>query len=226
MSDFITVLGKELRELVSERHSRRALTIQVTIGVLVLGLVGPRADAAAWANGEALAIVPFAILPGTFAAGIAADAFAGELERKTLETLLATPLSLGALLMAKVATALVVAAVIAAFGLVAAGITLRAVPHAAILVGALGGALTSALVTSSFALMFSIRVPHARAAQQLSALSSLAFSAATAFTWKAAKLRMIWPNVVATELVWLAIGVAGLGAAYALFDRERFFERR
>jgi len=92
--DAETVAWKDLRELLLRRGSLRRGVVGGLIPVLVFGLglgVQPRG---------AFPIVAF--LPVILVSGVVADGFAGERERHTLETLLATPASDRALLLGKV----------------------------------------------------------------------------------------------------------------------------
>ena len=62
-------------------------------------------------------MVFFAFLPGVGAAAIAADAFAGERERRTLDTLLSSPVEERTILVGKAAAAVVFGVTIGAVGL-------------------------------------------------------------------------------------------------------------
>ncbi len=98
--DVATVVWKEIRELVQlEPHNRRGL-YRIGMIVLILGVLYPLqmgpAFVRSWAGG---AFVAFA---ATFqVAGLVPDTFAGERERHTLETLLATRLPDLAILLGK-----------------------------------------------------------------------------------------------------------------------------
>jgi ABC-2 type transport system permease protein len=93
IEDAKTVAWKDLRELLLRRGSLRRGVLGALFPVVVFGLLlGVQPEG------------PFpvvAFLPVTAIAGVVVDAFAGERERHTLETLLATPASDRALLIGK-----------------------------------------------------------------------------------------------------------------------------
>ena len=103
--DTLAVLQKELREIIGERQSRRGGFVQAIVIIAVMGVLYPASTPHFWLSAHPLAIVYFAFFPGVLAVTVAADAFAGERERKTLETLLATPLGEWAILLGKAAAA-------------------------------------------------------------------------------------------------------------------------
>jgi ABC-2 type transport system permease protein len=234
MSDIFTVLQKELRELVGERVSRRGGFIQSLVVIVMLGIVFPAGQGVLWLAGSPLAIIYFTSLPAILAVTVAADAFAGERERKTLETLLATPLSERSILVGKGAAAIAFALFAAVVALLAAVITVNVTAHPAslflpsplLLAGALGGAFASASLTSAVAILVSMRVPVARSVQQMTSLSGMLLFSAIAATWSALGLAMTWANVLAAEGAVLLVALALFELARATFRRDRFFERR
>jgi ABC-type transport system involved in multi-copper enzyme maturation permease subunit len=165
---------------------------------------------------------------------VAADAFAGERERKTLETLLATPLGEWPILLGKASAAVVFSLTVTAIAFVCAIATVNVAAHppglflpAPVLVaGALGGALASASLMTGAAIVLSMRIPVARSAQQMTALLSLVLFGGLAAAWAALRIEITWPNVFAAEALLAALACVSLGAARALFKRDRFFERR
>jgi ABC-2 type transport system permease protein len=90
MRDLLVVAGKELREIVGAGGGRRGLFREIMF-VGILGLFFPLTQAEAWRAGGVPAT--FALMIPLFLVGPhVADSFAGERERGTLETLLATRL--------------------------------------------------------------------------------------------------------------------------------------
>lgn len=90
MRDIRVVAGKELREIVGAGGGRRGL-VRELLFVGIFGLFFPLSQAEVWRTGSVPAV--FALMIPLFLVGPhVADSFAGEKERGTLETLLATRL--------------------------------------------------------------------------------------------------------------------------------------
>ncbi|MEJ2481983.1 MAG: ABC transporter permease subunit, partial [Gemmatimonadota bacterium] len=90
MKDMTVVAGKELREIVGAGGGRKGL-IREFLFVGIFGVFFPLTQADAWLSGGVPAV--FALMSPLFLVGPhGADSFAGERERGTLETLLATRL--------------------------------------------------------------------------------------------------------------------------------------
>lgn len=223
------LVKKELWESFGDRSSRRGGFIQAAVLVVGLGFLGPRADVEGWASGAPLSILFFAFIPGVAAASMAADAFAGERERKTLETLLATPVGEGVLLAGKALAAIALGSVVGLLGLVAATATVRAITDAPFLpsttqaLGAVGAAVASSSLMAAAAIVVSMLVPVARATQQIISVGTMLVYAALAVTWSALHLAVTWGNFFLAEGAMMALALAVLGVARALFRRERFF---
>jgi len=94
VNDIWTIAVKELKEFWMARGggARGRLTSFLVL-FFVFGLYWPLSQRQAWIDAPFLPGLMFMILPLLLAGGTAADAFAGERERHTLETLLATRLS-------------------------------------------------------------------------------------------------------------------------------------
>ena len=88
----LIVLRKELAEMFGDWHSAYGALIQAAILIAICGVVVPADKPVVWLDPGQLALL-YGAFPAVLAATFAADSFAGERERKTLETLLATPLS-------------------------------------------------------------------------------------------------------------------------------------
>jgi len=232
--DILTVLRKELDEIFGERSSRRGGLIQAAVVLLVLGLGQPALAAPLWVEGNPLAIAYFGMLPSMVAATIAADAFAGERERKTLETLLATPLSENAILLGKGAASVAFALALSVVCIVCAIATVNLTasrPHLflgspALVAGALFGVLASASLSTGVAILVSMKVPVSRAAQQMTSLLGMVISGLVGLVWFAMSIAVTWPNVFMVELAVLGVAAGVFLTARATFRRESFFERR
>jgi ABC-2 type transport system permease protein len=110
-ADFVTVLWKEWKEIVLERSaggsgSLRPLILLVVLGIFVPFSMGP----------EKYFTAAGLLIPTFFSAivisAVIADSFAGERERNTLETLLASRLSDRAILFGKIAASIAYGCVI------------------------------------------------------------------------------------------------------------------
>jgi ABC-2 type transport system permease protein len=176
MNDIWIVCKKGLKELVGARGGRRGFLIQIVILAGVFGfLASSQKDL--WMQG----IVPsifFSMIPVFTTSGVVADSFAGERERKTLETLLATRLPDEAILIGKVMSILIYASVFTILSMIATllGINLAKgtdgiylYPLAVFLLGLAGSILTGLLV-ASVGVFVSLRSGSVREAQQMLAM--------------------------------------------------------
>ena len=229
MRKILALVKKELWESFGDCSSRRGGIVQAVILVVGLGFLGPRADIGGWSSGAPLSIAFFAFIPGVAAASMAADAFAGERERRTLETLLATPVSEGVLLAGKALASIVFGTIVGILGLLAATVSVRAitgtgfVPSLHQVAGALGAALASSSLMAATAIVVSIFVPVARATQQIISVGTMVVYAVLAVTWGALHLAVTWRNFFLAEAAMTALAALVLLMARALFRRERFF---
>lgn len=106
--DICTVMRKEFKELLLTRGIMRGSSARILIFLGILGIFTPYTLKLHWLNSP---IVLFYALwfPFMLVAALIADSFAGERERHSLETLLASRLSDTAILLGKVTTAVVYA---------------------------------------------------------------------------------------------------------------------
>jgi ABC-2 type transport system permease protein len=225
----LIVLRKELAEMFGDWHSAYGALIQAAILVAICGVVVPADKPAVWLDPGQLALL-FGAFPAVLAATFAADSFAGERERKTLETLLATPLSESAIFVGKLTAAILLAVAGSALAITAGVISTRVSAGVFPPLGAtdfallLAGAAAFASVTAALATHISMRVPVARTAQQMSSMLSVLVTAALAFALRRAGLEVAWatlPRIVGgLALLGGAIAVAGL----AVLRREAVFD--
>lgn len=205
--------------------------------VRVSAIADPRGELPADARIQLFLLQQFLMLflltPITGAMSLAAHSVVGEKHSRTLEPLLATPISTFALLLAKVLGSLVppLAIGIAGLALYFAGIAMLAEPgvaramlnaRTAALLLAVGPA--AALVSLQTAILISSRVNDARTAQQFSILIVIPLTAVliAQFTGR------VWLSALQLSLVAAAlIGVWGVLAwvSVAVFDRETILTR-
>jgi ABC-2 type transport system permease protein len=225
----VGLVKKELLEIFGDRQARRGGLVQGVVSILVLGVFVPGSQAGLWVRSDPGAIFFFGFLPGIAAASIAADSFAGERERHTLETLLATPLAERTILVGKIAAAVTFGFLITTLGLIVALVTVRMAsplfaPTVIEVAGALGAGLVSALLMSAVATVVSMKVTAARSAQQITSIGSMIVMFTSLAAGKALGFAGTWGNAFRLELGGLVAAFAVLEIARVLFRRARFFE--
>jgi ABC-2 type transport system permease protein len=227
MSDVYTVLRKELLELFGHRQSLRGPLLQALLLLLIVGVLVPALDTSIWDNPTA-PIVLFALFPAAIASMIAADAFAGERERRTLETLLATPLPERAMFIGKILCAVTFALLVSIASLLSALIvtTIRFGPTLLplmTLTSTIAASLAASLFTSSVAVAISSRVTVARSAQQIASIVSIAFVFGIAsLLGKAETIPTARLLQLEGVVILAALALAMIGAR--AFQRDRLFE--
>ncbi len=178
--DVMTVLWKEFKELLGQKGRFKGGKTGMLIFMAVFGVLMPLQNGPAWVSSP-LSLVYWAWIPILLASGVVADAFAGERERHTLETLLAGRLPDRAILWGKIG-----AAVLYGWGLTLACVLVGALAltaghgHGKILFypwpifgGIVGSTLLVALFGSSLGVMISLRAPTVRQAQQVFSVAFL-----------------------------------------------------
>lgn len=100
ISDLGIIMHKELKELLFQRGQGRSGSIRILIFIGVFGILLPLQNGIRSLTSPA-GLVFWAWIPFMLISGITADTFAGERERHTLETLLASRLSDRAILFGK-----------------------------------------------------------------------------------------------------------------------------
>lgn len=241
LTDLITMVRKEWKELLLSRGGwRGGLIATVIIPLGILGVFMPWQSGRQWLSSPLLPVT-WSWLPWLLVAALVADSFAGERERKTLETLLASRLSDRAILFGKIA-----ALAGYGWGLTLGALVLGIITSNAVDPGPLWmwpsfntvavivvlGLLTS-LLAAAGGVLISLRASSVRQAAQINSLGLLflMFSVILAAqlvpaSWKV-RIAMAFapPNLVRTELliaaVLLAVDVVLLAAAMARFQRAR-----
>lgn len=171
MTDAWAIVWKEWREVVGQRGLRGQTGILLNIGVF--GVVLPWQFGAPWVTSPLTALM-WAWVPMYLVMMVISDAFAGERERHTLEALLATRLSDGAILFGKMAAALAYSAVITVvslvLGLVTVNLTSRAggflMYSASSLVAMLVFGVLLAVLVAAAGILVSLRAATVRQAEQ------------------------------------------------------------
>jgi ABC-2 type transport system permease protein len=182
IADIWTVLWKEWRELLLLYGSKRGTISRLLFSGLLIAVVLPLQTGKLWVKSP-LVIGLSGWLALTWVVVIVADSFAGERERHTLETLLASPLSDRAILLGKVAAVVsygwAYTMLILLMALVTVNVSYRGegllypVPIA---LGAVTFALESALLAASAGVLVSLKATTVRQAQQQLGLAILALT--------------------------------------------------
>lgn len=173
LSDVLTIAWKDLREVLLQSGTLRRSLRGLVFSFLVFGVFLPLQIGPDLVR-EPAAILPFAWVPLLLASGMVADGIAGERERHTLETLLASRLSDRAILIGKVLAAIAYGwgfmLVSAALGLIVVNVAnagqglLLYSPTALVLLGVFG-LLGAGLVATGGSLV-ALRSPTVRQAAQ------------------------------------------------------------
>lgn len=209
-------MWKEWRELLFSRGNLRAILLSLLPSVLIFGILLPAQVGRVWVESPISMVLWgwLAMLPVT---AIIADAFAGERERHTLETLLASPLSESAILLGKVAAAVSYAWLLALIMLLVALITVNVVDgNGKILLYPLGVAfgggilgLLSATLSASIGVLVSLRAATVKQAAQQLVFASIAL------TWLPLFVLSLLPIQLQESLV-LSAKTSGTTAIFAI----------
>ncbi len=106
ISDIMTILWKELKEILYQRGRLRGGWVGLLIIVGVFGIFMPLQSGPGWIESP-LPLILWSWVPFVLVGSVIADSFAGERERHTLETLLASRLSDRTILFGKILSAIV-----------------------------------------------------------------------------------------------------------------------
>ena len=178
-------------------------------------------------------LLVFLLMPITGAMSLAAHAVIGEKQARTLEPLLATPLTTAELLVAKVLGALAPTLGVAFIGLAIyfAGIALFAepavmgamlVPRTVVMIGLVGPA--AALVSLQTAVVISSRVNDARTAQQFGVVIVLPLSIVLVAQFTG-RFWLTAPALALIGVVLIGVWILLTLVSVALFDRETILTR-
>ena len=105
IADILNVAGKELREILTFGDARGRSKFSLLVLILIFGIIFPLQNGHDWVDSPT-SIMIWGWMPFIWVSGVVADLFAGERERHTLESLLATRLSDQAILFGKLLAAL------------------------------------------------------------------------------------------------------------------------
>jgi ABC-2 type transport system permease protein len=236
LADARTIVWKEWAEFVRQRGT----IISMLFFIGIFGLFLPFQRGRPWAHSQGV-ILNAVFLPIMLVLGVVADSFAGERERHTLETLLASRLTDRAILVGKFLAVVGYGAGLTLTGLLVALVTINlkepslhpAIYTPRIALGCLAFSLLSGGFAAAVGVLVSLRAATVRqAAQTLSiGMMVLFFLGITAFTtipssWKDAiadTLKAAGPEatMLIGALILLALDAALLSVAAMRFERTR-----
>ncbi len=181
MNDILTIVTKELKEFWKARGSLRARVLSFLPLLIIFGIYFPLQQREMWVEAPFVPGMYFMWLPFVLAGGTTADSFAGERERHTLETLLATRLSDRDIFLGKVLAIVIyslgVTWAAAALALLTLNVTRAGGPFymfgaSALALIVVGGLLVSLLMTA-IGVLASLRAASVRAAAQWFSIMTL-----------------------------------------------------
>lgn len=240
MSDIAAIVWKEWKELFAGEGRGRAGWWRMGFVVGVIGVLLPLQTGAQWVTSP-LGPMLMAWLPIMLIVAIIADSFAGERERHTLETLLASRLGDRTILFGKILASVLYGLGVAAastvlsllvVNLVAAGDGLLLFP-ARTLFFLIVFAVLTAFLAAGAGVLVSLRAPTVRQAQQTLSIVTMLLVFVPTFTLPALPREVrgrLEQFVAALDLTAIGLGLAGallvvdivlLLASAARFRRDR-----
>jgi ABC-2 type transport system permease protein len=244
LSDAWTVMRKELYELLAPRRRASGGIAIVAIVVALMGVVLPLQVGPRWLDAPWL-LQLWSWLPVFLAAIVITDSIAGERERHTLETLLASPLHDRAILLGKIGGAVIYGWGLVFLSVVASVLTVSLIyPPGQIafyspmqMIGGGTLSLLASVLAASFSVLVSLRANTVRQAQQIvvATLVLIFFVTVVALPLLANTLPTRWqlgavailsafddaPSLLAIGLVLAIANAALLFVANLWFQRNR-----
>ena len=181
INDIFTIVRKDLKEVLSSRGNARSGAVYLLIVVGVMGVLMPLQSGRAWFTEPLLPLV-WSWFPIFLVISVVTDLFAGERERNTLETLLASRLSDRAILFGKLSAAVLYGWGISIASNLVAVIAINVSDpqggfqfyNLSLYLVLLVVPLLAGLLMSSIGVLVSLNAPTARAAYQKLSLAMLA----------------------------------------------------
>jgi ABC-2 type transport system permease protein len=182
LNDIWTVMRKEWKEMVLQRPNLRGGWVGLLVLLGVFGIFIPLQSGREWVTSP-VNMALWAWVPFILVSAVVADSFAGERERHTLETLLASRLSDQVILLGKIGASMIYGWVLTVGSLVLGLVTVNIVHgKGQLLLYPLGlglGILVLILIVSTFSaalgVLVSLRAASVRQAQQSFNVAILAF---------------------------------------------------
>ena len=181
MTDIFTIMWKEYRELLRQRGTTKTTILTIFVPTLLLGVYMPFQLGEQWVA-TPMAFVMLVWIQLFLVNAVIADSFAGERERHTLETLLASRLSDASILFGKILSAVtysfLITTVIIVLGLVT--INLKNIGEGLLvfspfhLITGISACLIAALFISTVGVLVSLKTATVRQAQQTMGIAIIA----------------------------------------------------
>jgi ABC-2 type transport system permease protein len=173
ISDIWTITKKEMKELLTQRGRFRGGGLGMLFFMGVFGIVMPLQTGKAWVESP-IVLAYWAWVPFLLVSSVIADAFAGERERHTLETLLASRLPDRAILLGKISSGILYGWGLTLICMLLSLATVNAVYGrdgfllfpAGIAAGAVGLSFLLSFFAASLGALISLRASSVRQAQQ------------------------------------------------------------
>ena len=224
MKDVLVVTRKELREL--WRFRGVVWTgVQLAISVGFFGVLLPLSDPDRWVQGHPLLALHFILIPMLLTSPNVADALAGERERKTIETLLATPLDTTAILLGK-GLSVFLFSYVQVILVVLAGIATLSAERGEWALYPAPGLFAVFVVSAAFVgfatacgVFASLRADSVRTAHRMTQAANLVVF--LVILLGASKVWITWRSVLTTFIVVCVLDLALAAAAVLAFSRER-----
>lgn len=180
IADIFAVASKEFREILSFGDVRGRSKLSLIVMIIIFGIVIPLQNGREWVRSPITAMV-WGWMPFLWVSGVVADLFAGERERHTLESLLATRLSDQAILFGKLLAALAYGFTLTWVIMIASLVTINVAYGRngllfyplPILLGALIFSILISGLSASIGVLVSLRAGSVRQAQQMMSVGML-----------------------------------------------------
>ena len=178
ITDIWTITKKEMKELLTQRGRFRGGGLGMLFFLGVFGIIMPLQAGKAWVVSPIL-LAYWGWVPFLLVTSVIADAFAGERERHTLETLLASRLSDRAILLGKITTGVLYGWGLTLFCMLLSLVTVNVVYGrqglllypAGIAAGAVGLSFLLSFFAATLGVLVSLRANSVRQAQQTTSVA-------------------------------------------------------
>lgn len=226
IQDILTVMGKEIKEILLVRGTMKGSSFRILVFLAVVGVFTPYQMGRGWVQS------PFVLFyslwfPFILVSTVVADVFAGERERHTLETLLASRLSDTAILVGKIATAVVYSWGMVLGMLLIGLVTVNAaqgqgkllVYPAPVALGSVALSLLVSILAAALGVLVSLKAPTVRQAQQTLSIGAILILIVPMLGFQMLPAEMknrLWTSLSQMDVMVAALAGIGIVAAIDL----------